>query len=132
MIFSRGFALCLTTALVVSPAFAEGSIGFDEVMQFAAQNRKLAREIKTSMRVQHLKQTDIQCGAARFGNQWTYLGGDRAPPFTCQIGNRVLTIGGAIHFFDERGRLIQRGLDNPNVYRRAHTFKAKKPVWSWQ
>lgn len=132
MMWTRTFAAVFAALLGITAAFAEGSVGFDEVMQFAAQNRKLAREIKNSIREQRLRQTDIQCAAARFGNQWTYLGGDRAPPFTCHIGNRVLTINGEIDFFDAAGRKIKGGLDNPDVFRKARSFKGKKPAWSWQ
>ena len=132
MILTRTIAAAVAVLVGVTSALAGGSVGFDEVIQFAAQNRKLAREIKSSMQKQRLKQTDIRCDAARFGNHWTYLGGDRAPPFTCQIGNRVLTINGKIYFFNARGQLIQRGLDNPSVFRTARSFKARNPAWSWE
>jgi hypothetical protein len=132
MILTRTFAAGITALLGLTAALAGGSVGFDEVMQFAAQNRKLEKEIKSSIREQRLRQIDIQCVAARFGNQWTYLGGDRAPPFTCQIGNRVLTINSKLDFFDAAGRLIKGGMDNPDIFRKAHTFKGKRPAWSWQ
>ncbi|HWJ99817.1 MAG TPA: hypothetical protein VNR41_03810 [Xanthobacteraceae bacterium] len=132
MVLARTFAIGITALLGITAALAEGSVGFDEVMQFAAQNPKLASEIKSSIREQRLRQTDIQCAGARFGNQWTYLGGDRAPPFTCHIGNRVLTIRSEIDFFDAAGRRIKGGMDNPSVFRKARSFKGKKPIWSWQ
>jgi hypothetical protein len=131
-ILTRTFAVGFAALVGLTAALAEGSVGFDEVMQFAAQNRRLANEIKSSIREQRLRQTDIQCAAARFGNQWTHLGGDRAPPFTCHIGNRALTINGKIDFFDADGRLIKGGMDNPAIFRKAHSFKGKKPNWSWQ
>lgn len=122
----------LATLLLATPAMAEGSVSFDEVMDFAAQNRTLMKEIKSSISEQHVKRNDIRCGAARFGNQWTYLGGDRAPPFTCQIGQRLLTINGDTHFFDINGRLILGGMQDPRVFREAHSFKATKLTWNWQ
>jgi hypothetical protein len=132
MILIRTIAAAVAVLLGLTSALAGGSVGFDDVMQFAAQNRRLAREIKSSMQKQRLKQTDIRCDAARFGNHWIYLGGDRAPPFTCQIGNRILTINGEIYFFNARGQLIQRGLDNSSVFRTARSFKARNPAWSWE
>jgi hypothetical protein len=132
VILNRVFVAGMATLICITSARAEGSIGFDEVMQFAAQSQKLVTEIKRSIQEQHVKRADIRCGAARFGNQWTNLGGDRAPPFNCQIGKRFLTINGEIHFFDVSGRRIPRGMENPDVFSKAHSFQVKRPTWSWQ
>ena len=132
MIHSRRFAVAVISLLLVNAAHGEGSIGFDEVMKFAVRSQKLVKEIRNAIEEQHVKRTDIQCGAARFGNQWVNLGGDRAPPFNCQIGKRSLTINGEILFFDARGRRIRRGMDDPDVFGNAHSFRLKKPTWKWQ
>src|SRR5689334_1808951 len=90
----RGFMIAVVSLLLIKTALGEGSIGFDEVMKFAAHNPTLVKDIQTAIRHQHVKRSNILCGGARFGNQWTNLGGERAPPFTCRVGKLLLTING--------------------------------------
>jgi hypothetical protein len=60
------YFVILIPLIYIASAMAEGLIGFDEVMQFDAQNRKLIGEIEGSIRDQYLSRTDIQCDAARY------------------------------------------------------------------
>ena len=132
---SRSTIFLIDTVFLVlldaAPAWAPGSIEFHEVMNFARQNQKLVREIETTMKQEKVQTKDIGCTAARFGNQWKYLGGGRSIPFTCQIGKRELTIDGDVEYLDEKGGIIKGGLENPQVFSKARHIRETTPTWKW-
>jgi hypothetical protein len=126
----------LTIALLVmmislGPAWAPGSITFEEVMGFARQDKNLIKEIQEALKKEKVSSNKVLCGAERYGNHWTYLGGGRALPFTCDIGKQELVIDGDTDFLDKNGKLIPGGLDNDDVFKNAHDIREKNPTWEW-
>jgi hypothetical protein len=73
-------------ALGITAAWAPGSISLDEVMEKLKDNAKLVDEINAELKAQNLSADKIICTGARFGGNWTNLGGARAIPFSCEIG----------------------------------------------
>jgi hypothetical protein len=126
----RIFALALVgwIALTVS-AFAEGSLGLDEVLTAVAKAPKLVAEVQAELDKNGLKAADITCIAARHGNQWKYLGGGRAAPYECEIGKRSINIEADRVYFDPRGKLLG-DLDKADP-KRAKTFKEDNFRWEW-
>ena len=124
--------ITLAAALVaqpLSPARAEGSLGLDEVLVAVKSEPKLVLEIGTELGKNNLRAENVNCVAARHGNQWKYLGGSRAAPYTCEIGPRTLTIEADRVYFDPRGKLFG-DLDRADP-KQAKTFKESNFRWTW-
>jgi hypothetical protein len=115
--------------LAIAPARAEGSLGLDEVITAVAKSPKLVAEIQTELAKNSLKAGGVTCIAARHGNHWTYLGGGRAAPYECKIGQRTLKIEADRIYFDSRGKPLG-GLDSAGP-KQAKTFRESNFRWSW-
>jgi hypothetical protein len=89
--------------LATSPAVAGGSVEIDQVMRLAGQSPKLISEIQSELKEAGKTLSDVKCDAARLGRYWTHLGGLRIPPYTCEIGTRMLELSGAVEFYAEDG-----------------------------
>ena len=119
------YFVCLTAA------WAPGSIGLDEILNMAQRSPKLVKEIEATLKNQNMDAADVTCYGTRLGRQWTYLSAERTLPFTCEIGNRTLTIDGDLDFLDAQGKVIPRGLENPRIFTRAREIKTGKLTWEW-
>ena len=86
-------------ALGITAAWAPGSISLDEVMEKLKDNAELVDEINAELKAQNLGADKIICTGARFGGNWTNLGGARAIP--CEIGPRTLDVDGELHIYDD-------------------------------
>lgn len=114
--------------LLAGAAHAGGSLGLDEVLAAVAKDKKLVAEIQAELDKNNLKVEKVVCWGARFGRHWEYLGGGRAAPYDCEIGQRKITIEADQVYFDAKGRPLGR---DPDV-RRAKTFKESKFRWTWE
>ena len=122
-------ALAGVVALAIAPAWAEGSLGLDDVLVAVGKSPNLVAEIQLELGKNNLKPQDVTCMAARHGNQWTYLGGGRAAPYQCDIGKRSITIEADRVYFDARGKSLG-DLDKADQ-KRAKTFQESNFRWTW-
>ena len=132
MMFEPGriaLALTVLTVSFVAPAQAEGSLGLDEVLVAVDQSPKLVQEIMTELVKNQLKPADVSCLGARHGNQWKYLGGGRAAPYSCDIGQRSLMIQADRVYFDPNGKPLGN-LEKADP-KRAKTFQESNFRWTW-
>jgi len=124
-----GAAVAIVLALTVTPAFAGGSLGLDEVLAAVDKDKKLMAEIQAEVTKNNLKPEAVTCGAARHGNQWTFLGGGRAAPYECEIGPRTIAIEADRIYFDARGKSLG-DLEKASP-KRAKTFEESNFRWTW-
>jgi hypothetical protein len=122
-------ALAGFIALAAAPAWAEGSLGLDEVLVAVEKAPKLVAEIRAELDKNNLKPGDVTCLGARHGNHWTYLGGGRAAPYECEISRRSLKIEADRVYFDARGKLLG-DLEKASP-KRAKTFREDNFHWTW-
>jgi hypothetical protein len=90
-------------------------------------------QIEVELRKRDLKVPEIVCIANRHGNQWRLLGGGRAAPYECSIGDRSLRIDAERVYFDANGRKLgQLGQAPDNLlFTRAKFFREGKFRWTW-
>jgi hypothetical protein len=124
-----GLTLAAFIALAAAPAWAEGSLGLDEVMVAVDKSPNLVAEIQAELGRNNLKAVDLSCVGARHGNQWTYLGGGRAAPYDCDIGKRSLHIEADRIYFDASGKSLG-DLEKASP-KRAKTFVESNFRWTW-
>ena len=117
------------TVLGAAPASAEGTLGLDEVLAAVSKAPILVAEIQAELGNNSLKPENVTCLGARHGNHWKYLGGGRAAPYDCDIGQRSLHIEADRIYFGARGKLLG-DLDKADP-KRAKTFKEDNFRWSW-
>ena len=110
------------------------SLGLAEVLE-AVRERAASScsQIEVELRKRDLKVPEIVCIAARHGNQWRLLGGGRAAPYECRIGDRTLRIDAERIYFDANGRKLgQLGQAPDNVlFNRAKFFREGNFRWTW-
>jgi hypothetical protein len=114
---------------LVAPAWADGTLGLGEVLAAVDEAPKLVAEIQQELARSNLKVADLTCMGARHGNQWTYLGGGRAAPYNCEIGQRSLHIEADRIYFDARGKPL--GDVEKADQKRAKTFQESNFRWTW-
>jgi hypothetical protein len=122
-------ALAAVTALGAVPARADGTLGLDDVLAAVGRTPKLVTEIQAELSKNNLKPENVTCLGARHGNHWTYLGGGRAAPYRCDIGQRSLNIEADRVYFDARGKSLG-DVDKADP-RRAKTFTEDNFRWTW-
>lgn len=110
-------------------ASAAGSMGLDEILLAVSKEPELVSEIRQELTKNNLKVNDVGCGGARHGNQWKYLGGGRAAPYECEIGQRTLSIEADRIYYDRSGRSLG-DIDKADP-KRAMTFRESKIRWTW-
>lgn len=122
--------LCMLWTTAVQTA---GGLGLDQVLQLIRSEPKLASEIEVELRRRDLKVPDIGCAAAQHGNQWKFLGGGRAAPYQCRIGDRTVTIDAERIYYDVNGRKLgQIGQAPDNVlFNRARSYREGRFRWTW-
>jgi hypothetical protein len=128
------FALVLAALPVAGAARAEGSLGLDEVLDAVKGAPQLVSEIDVELRKRDIKANQVICIGARHGNQWKHLGGGRAAPYACEIGDRRLTVEADRTYFDINGkRLGQLGQAPDKVlFARAKSFRETNLRWTWK
>ena len=129
MRYAGKYLLAAMMALGAIPAWAEGTLGLDEVLAAVGKAPKLVLEIQAELGNNNLKAENVSCLGARHGNQWKYLGGGRAAPYQCDIGRRSLNIEADRVYFDPRGKLLG-DLDKADP-KRAKTFQESNFRWIW-
>jgi hypothetical protein len=129
MRYAGKYLLAAMMALGAIPAWAEGTLGLDEVLAAVGKAPKLVLEIQAELGKNNLKAENVSCLGARHGNQWKYLGGGRAAPYQCDIGQRSLNIEADRVYFDPRGKLLG-DLDKADP-KRAKTFQESNFRWTW-
>jgi hypothetical protein len=121
-------ALAGFVTLAAACAWADGTLGLDEVLTAVAKAPKLVAEIRAELDSINLKPGQVTCIGARHGNHWKYLGGSRAAPYQCKIGRRSLKIEADRVYFDARGKLVG---DLESNVERAKSFRENNFRWSW-
>jgi len=111
-------------------AWAPGTITLDEVMDQLKTEPKLIAEIEAELKSQKIAADSVICVGSRFGGHWRELGGARAVPYECDIGNRKLEIEGTVKLFDEQGREIDMG--DEKAPETAFDYGQTDLVWSWK
>jgi len=131
----RGWVPALTGLCLVcaSPAAGEESLALAEVLEAVKSEPQLVSQIEVELRKRDLKVPEIVCIANRHGNQWRLLGGGRAAPYECSIGDRSLRIDAERVYFDASGRKLgQLGQAPDNLlFTRAKFFREGKFRWIW-
>src|SRR6185295_12661873 len=89
-------------------ALAQGNMGLDEVMEAVKTAPQLIGQIEVEVRRRDLKIAGMVCMAASHGNEWRLLGGGRAAPYECRIGDLTLRIDAQRTYFDAQGRAWPR------------------------
>jgi hypothetical protein len=116
-------------AVGITAAWAPGSIPLSEVMDQLKDNQKLIDEIDAELKTQDLNPDNIVCIGCRFGNQWVNLGGARAIPYNCTVGNRTLDIDGELHLYDAAGKDLD--MDDTTAPEQATEYKQLNLTWKW-
>ena len=122
-------ALAGSIAITAMPARADGTLALSEVLVAVEQASKLVAEINFELGKVHLKPEDVTCIGARHGNHWTYLGGARAAPYECTIGQRTVKIEADRIYFDPGDRMLG-DLDETDP-KQAKTFRESNFRWMW-
>jgi hypothetical protein len=116
-------------ALGITAAWAPGSIPLAEVMEQPKDNAKLIDEINTELKKQSLDPEKVICIGARFGRQWENLGGARAIPYNCTVGNRTLDINGDLKIYDAAGKELD--IDDPASPAKSDHYEPLNLTWKW-
>jgi hypothetical protein len=131
----RGRALIVAglCAIWASPAWSEGSIALGEVLEAVKNEPQLVSQIEVEVRRRDLKVAGLVCIAARHGNQWRFLGGGRAAPYECSIGDRSLRIDADRTYYDINGRKLGQLGQAPDklLFDRAKSFRETHIRWTW-
>ena len=124
-------ALALVGLITISTASvqAEGTLGLSEVVIAVDKVPKLVSEINAELGKAQLKAEDVTCIGARHGNHWTFLGGARAAPYECRIGQRTLMIAAERIYLDARGGALG-DLDTADP-KQASSFRESNFRWTW-
>jgi hypothetical protein len=122
--------LCLIRVLSAS---AQVSLGLTEVLEAVKSEPELVRQIEVELRKRDLKAPGLACTAAQHGSEWRLLGGGRAAPYECRIGERALRIDAVRIYFDVNGRKLgQYGqVANDLLFNRARYFREGNFRWTW-
>jgi hypothetical protein len=125
-------ALALIGLITISsaPAHAEGTLGLGEVLLAVERVPKLVTEINAELGKAQLRAENVTCIAARHGNHWSFLGGARAAPYECRIGQRTLLIEADRIYLDSRGKALG-DLDRADP-KQARTFSESNFRWTWK
>jgi hypothetical protein len=125
------FSISLLGAIFAlsTPAWAPGTLGLDEVLAAVKTEPKLVAEIERELKKDGRKADRLTCMGARHGNQWKYLGGARAAPYSCVIGQREITIEADRAYFDAEGQNL--GDVEHASFDEAKTFRETNFRWTW-
>jgi hypothetical protein len=127
-------ALASILAAWAAPARAQGNMGLDEVLEAVKTAPQLVGQIEVEVRRRDLKVRDIACTAASHGSEWRLLGGGRAAPYECRIGDRTVRIDAERTYLDGQGRRLgQLGQTSDQLLlNRAKYFRERDFRWTWK
>jgi hypothetical protein len=126
----RGVAVLSVFGVALCPAQAGGSIALvDALANFDAPPALMA-ELEAGLRDAGTTKDKIICGAARFGRQWTNLGGGRASPYECPIGGKTLVITGTHEYRDAMGKVLPK--DGLGLEQHAASVRDVDITWAWK
>lgn len=127
------FAFIATSAhaKIAAPGLSGGgSLPLVEVLDLAKPYPNLVMQVRLQLVRANLKREQVVCSGARFGNQWSNLGGARLAPYACAIGKRTVVIDGNQSYFDRNGRKVKA--DDPDLPRKAAKVKETGLKWRWK
>jgi|EndMetStandDraft_8_1072994.scaffolds.fasta_scaffold624014_1 hypothetical protein len=129
--------LLLLAVVAASPALAFdtgklgqwGSLGLEEIMPLIDKSPPLKREVTEALEKANRKADDIRCEGARFPGAWRGLGGERAAPYACNIGDRWLEIRATVRVTGRRGKVFDKV--TPDAMKNATTKTETNPTGTW-
>ena len=131
----RGWVPALTGLCLVcaSPAAGEESLALAEVLEAVKSEPQLVSQIEVELRKRDLKAPSMACSAAQHGSEWRLLGGGRAAPYECRIGERSLRIDAVRTYFDANGRRLgpPGRATGDMLFNRARYFREGNFRWTW-
>ena len=127
----RQAALALVGLITIptAPVQADGTLGLGEVLIAVDKVPKLVSEINAELGKAQLKAENVTCIGARHGNLWTFLGGARAAPYECRIGQRTLVIAADRIYLDSHGKVLG-DLDKADP-KQVSSFRESNFRWTW-
>jgi hypothetical protein len=123
-------AVVLALGVIGPVAHAGGSIALSDAMTNFNAPPALTDEIKGAIRAANVATDNVICNATRFGRHWTHLGGGRASPYECRIGDKTLIITGTHEYRDGAGNVLDENL--PDIHERAATHRDIDIKWEWK
>ncbi len=127
--FAHIVALIAVALACATPARADGTLGLGDVLAAVRTAPRLVAEVTDALDKNGLAAANVTCLGARHGRHWVHLGGMRAAPYRCKIGNRELTIEADRIYVDARGRNIADR--DPMAPRNATAFRERHIRWEW-
>jgi hypothetical protein len=129
----HGLALLSCCFVWSLPASAQGSLGLAEVIEAVKGDPTLLGQIEVELRRRDIKAPSIACSASGHGNQWRHIGGGRAAPYECQIGDRTLRIDAVRTYFDGSGRRLGQLGQIPDtvLFNKATFIREGNFRWTW-
>ena len=112
------------------PVAAGGTISLADAMTNFDAPPALLDELEAAVRAANTTPADVVCGATRFGRHWTNLGGGRASPYECPIGNKTLLITGTHDYHDASGKVLAP--DSPGLNAEAASVRDIDIAWEWK
>jgi hypothetical protein len=67
--------------------------------------------------------------AKRFPGQWRNLGGERAAPYVCKIGDKWLEVRASLRVTGRGGKSFET--ITPDVMKSATAVRETNPTWKW-
>jgi len=123
--------------LLASPAHAIdtsklGSLGSllpEEKEAMFAKSPKLKSEVAAELAKLGKTVSDVPCDGIRFPGAWKALGGVRVAPYTCQFGDRELTVKMKVVVTGKGGKVYPQ--INREAMQRATDVRESDPTWTW-
>lgn len=130
---ARMLAVACACLVGAGPAWAETRLPLAEVLEVVRGEPLLVGQIEVEVRRRDLKASEIVCIAAQHGDQWRLLGGGRAAPYACTIGDRTLRIEAVRTYFDGNGHRLGQLGQAPDIvlFNRARYFREGNFRWTW-
>jgi hypothetical protein len=123
-------AVVLALGVMGPVAHAGGSIALTDAMANFNAPSALIDEIEGATRAANVAADNVICNATRFGRHWTHLGGGRASPYECRIGDKTLIITGTHEYRDGAANVRDENL--PDIHERAATHRDIDIKWEWK
>jgi hypothetical protein len=106
-----------------------GSLSLDEMMTLIDKSPHLKREVTDAVAKAKVKADEIGCDARRFPGQWRNLGGERAPPYVCKIGDKWLEVHATVRVTGRGGKSFEN--ITREAMKSATTVTETNPMWKW-
>ena len=106
-----------------------GSLGLDEMMPLIKKSPQLKREVAEAVAQTKLKGDEIRCDGMRFPGQWVNLGGERAAPYVCKIGDKWLEVRATVRVTGGRRKTFET--ITADAMKNATTVSESNPTWKW-